>query len=79
MVLDGISISMKNERQPRGTAGAVFPGEGLTGGMFRGIIEAWSCLDEGIRRWIPAEVRAEIGTDLVDRQIALCGDGTVFE
>ncbi len=55
---------MKNERQPRGMAGAVFLGEGLSGGIFRGIIAVWSCLDEGIRRWIPAEVRAEIGTDL---------------
>ena len=30
---------MKNERQPRKMGGAVFPRKGLSGGMFRGIIE----------------------------------------
>ncbi len=37
-------------------AGAVFLGEGLSGSLFRGIIEVWFCHNEGIRQWIPAEV-----------------------
>ncbi len=31
-------------------------GERLSGSLFRGIIEVWFCHNEGIRRWIPAEV-----------------------